>query len=99
MKSLAALPSWLDPTQLDLFEFFRFILTIACFIYAAVVTIQSVWNWMLYLSGTQRATTLLRRYLIIQLLRLRLRPFAGELVQIAVWTAVLVFLIRMHPSR
>src|SRR5262245_156273 len=94
--SLAALPSWLNPTGLDLFEFWRFILTVACFIYAAVLTVQSIWNWLVYLSGPQRATTLLRRYVIIQLLRLRLRPFAGELLQIGVWSVVLAQLVRLH---
>lgn len=99
LDSLAALPPWLDPAKLDLFEFWRFILTVACFVYAAVVTIQSLWSWMLFLSGPERTTTLMRRYVIIQLLRLRLRPFGGELIQTAIWTVVLVWLVRAHTSR
>ena len=95
---IAALPTWLDPAKLDFFEFWRFILTVACFIYAIVVTIQSLWGWALYLSGPERTTTLMRQYVIVHLLRLRLRPFAAELIQITAWTAILIWIIRIHPS-
>ena len=39
------------------------------------------------------------QYVIVHLLRLRLRPFAAELIQIAVWTAILIWVIRIHPSQ
>jgi hypothetical protein len=38
----------------------------------------------------------MRRYTIVQLLRLRLRPFTGELGQIAFWTFALIGLVYLH---
>lgn len=80
----------------DLFETWRLILGTACSVYAIVVTARSLWMWVLYLSGSERVMSLARRYLLVQLLRLRLRPFAGELVQIGLWLAVLIVLLNWH---
>lgn len=88
--------AWWNPARMDLFQFWRFVLSGACTIYAAVVMLQSLWRWALYLSGGERATTVLRHYVIVQLLRLRVRRFSGELVQIAIWSGVFLVLIRMH---
>lgn len=80
----------------DLFELWRLVLGILCTIYATVVTVQSLWHWGVYLSGGDRSTTLMRRYVIIQLLRLKPGRFTWELVQIGFWLVVLMVILRVH---
>ena len=80
----------------DLFELWRLVLGTACTIYALVVTIRSLWGWVLYFSGMDRSVSMARQYLIVQLLRLRVRRFAGELLQIAFWAAALIYVLRLH---
>jgi len=84
------LPDW------DLFEQWRLLLTVVCTVYAVVVTARSLRSWLLYLSGRDRRTSLLRSYVVVQLLRLRLRRFAGELLQIGFWLAMLLLLLYGH---
>ncbi len=88
--------TWIDPTRVDFFQFFRAMLAVACGIYALVVMARSLWSWALYLSGPERTTVLLRRYVLIQFLRLRWRPFVAESMQIVFWGGLLVVLLRMH---
>lgn len=83
-------------TQFDLFYFFRWWLTIVCFVYALILTGRSLWGWIEFLSRPDRPVTVLRHYVIVQLLRLRVRRFRGELVRITAWTAALVLVIRAH---
>ncbi len=84
------LPEW------DLFEQWRILLTVVCTVYAVVVTGRSLWSWAVYLSGRDRRTSLLRSYIVVQLLRLRLRRFAGELLQIGFWLAMLLLVLYGH---
>lgn len=82
------------PRGFDLFDFWRWFLAVACMIYAVVLTVRWAWSWLVYLAGRDRSIVLLRHYLIVQALRLRVRRFAGELLQIAAWTTVLILLLR-----
>lgn len=80
----------------DLFELWRLVLGFLCTIYATVVTVQSLWSWCVYFSGADRSTTLMRRYVIVQLLRLKPGRFSWELVQIGFWLVVLIAILRVH---
>lgn len=82
--------------SLDLFQIWRIILSTLCGVYATVVTARSMWGWVVYLSGSDRRTSLMRNYVIVQLLRLRPGQFAGEFTQIGAWFAVLVGLLYLH---
>lgn len=80
----------------DLFESWRLLLGLLCTVYAAVVTIRSTWEWVLYFSGPDKTTALMRNYVVAQLLGLRLGRFRSELLQIALWLVVLLGLLRLH---
>lgn len=68
---------------MSLFDFWRWFLAVACTVYALVVTARWAYGWYEYLVRPGRATDLARRYLWLSVLRLRVRRFAGELLQIA----------------
>jgi hypothetical protein len=80
----------------DLFEFWRLVLGSICTIYALVIAARSLWGWLVYFSGMDRSVSMARQYLVVQLLRLRIRRFSGELLRIALWTGVLIYLLRLH---
>lgn len=81
--------------DLDLFETFRWLLAVVCTVYAVVVTVRSLLGWLEYFAST-RETAILGRYTLVLLLRIRMRRFAGELLQIAGLTAFLVLLLYAH---
>ncbi len=62
----------------DLFRFFRLLLAWFVTIYCVIVTAQSLWGWWRWLAGRDRYISLLRRYLLVQALRLRFRAFWGD---------------------
>lgn len=90
---LAWLSKW---RECDLFELWRLLLATVCAIYAIVVTGRSLYGWFVYLSQPDRTTTLIRQVVIVQLLRLRIRSFVGELLQIAFWGLVAFLLLDWH---
>jgi hypothetical protein len=83
--------------DLDLFDIFRWLLAVVCSVYAVVVTVRSLLSWLEYFASS-RETAILGRYTLALLLRLRMRRFAGELLQIAGLTVVLVLLLYAHRS-
>src|ERR687896_236517 len=64
----------------DLFNFFRFTLAWFVTIYASVITFQSLREWYLWLAGSDRYVSFLRRYIIVQGLRLRFKTFWGDVL-------------------
>ena len=68
----------------DLFHLFRWLLGIVVTVYAAVVTVQWLWGWWVWLTrpsqGYEKQFALLRRYLMLHGLRLRVRRFGGDLL-------------------
>lgn len=85
----------------DLFESWRMLLTIACSVYATVITVRSLWGWVQYFSGKDPITSLMRSYVLNLLVRVRLRRFRQELLGIGVWLVVLILLLYVHaiPSQ
>ena len=81
--------------EFDLFFVFRWILVTVCTIYAAAQVGQSLWRWLDYFAGSRR-TAVLGHYVMVQLLRLRLRRFGFELLQIVVLLVVLGCLVYGH---
>jgi len=66
--------------QIDFFNFFRWGLSWVVTIYATVITLQSLWSWYVWLAGSDRYISLVRRYVIVQGLRLRFRAFWGDVI-------------------
>ena len=82
--------------HLDAFDFFRWVVSIIATIYATVVTLQSLWGWVVYLSGQDKYMTLVRRYLVIHALRLRFKAFWGDVIICILLCVVFLLLWRLH---
>ncbi len=66
--------------NIDFFNFFRYVLAVVVTIYATVVTLQSLWGWYVWLAGSDKYVSLIRRYVIVHGLRLRFRAFWGDVI-------------------
>ena len=64
--------------DIDFFKFFRYMLAWIVSIYATIITAQSLWGWFIWLAGSDRCMSLLRRYVIVHGLRLRFKTFWGD---------------------
>src|SRR5690242_18526376 len=85
-------PMW----DLDPFQFFRLTVAWIATIYATVITLQSAWGWVVYLSGSDKYMTIVRRYLIIHALRLRFQTFWGDVIICILLCVVFLLLWRLH---
>ena len=66
--------------DVDFFQFFRYVLGTIVTIYATIVTIQSLYGWWVWLAGSDRYISLVRRYVILHGLRLRFKTFWGDVI-------------------
>jgi hypothetical protein len=82
--------------HIDFFDFFRYALGTVVTIYAIVITFQSLYGWYVYLSGQDRYISLVRRYVMLQGLRLRIKTFGGDVLICILLTVVWILLIRAH---
>ena len=85
----------------DLFYLFRRLLVVVCSIYTVVRLGQTAVRWHNVLWSGGRKTTVLRHYMMVQLLRVRVRRFTVDLLQIAalvVALAAMIYLHRLVPS-
>jgi hypothetical protein len=78
--------------DVDFFNFFRYMLGTIATIYATVLTLQSLWGWYVWLAGQDRYIGLVRRYLIVHGLRLRVKAFWGDVI-ICVLLGVTFFIL------
>jgi hypothetical protein len=82
--------------DLDPFQFFRLTVAWVATIYATIVTAQSIYGWVLYLSGQDKYLSMVRRYLIVHALRLRFATFWGDVIVCILLCVVFVLLWRLH---
>lgn len=80
----------------DLFESWRLMLAVICGIYATVVTLRSLWEWLVYFAAPDRSTQLMKRYVVLHLLRLRWSRFSKQWLMIGFYLLALVFLLYWH---
>jgi hypothetical protein len=85
-------------TEIDPFRIFRTTLFIALAVYTLLTTASTIWQVTIVLRGSDPDKRLLRTYLAYQLLSFRLRPLAGELVQIMFWITALLGLWWLHTK-
>ncbi len=85
-----------EPIHVDLFFVFRRFLVLFVSIYTALHLIRTLWRWFKFLTFPSRSRKLMRHYLIVQLLRTRLRRFAGDGLQIAALLAIMVGIVYLH---
>ena len=81
---------------IDLFQFFRFWLGWVVTIYATILTVQSLYSWYIWLAGEDKYIGLLRRYIIVQGLRLRFKTFWGDVLICVLLTVAFCILWRAH---
>lgn len=80
----------------DLFEFYRFVLAVLVGTYTVLRFFMFIWRWSWDVEENTPASTVLRRYFIVLMLRMRFRRFAYEFVVIGGLATVLILLIRLH---
>jgi hypothetical protein len=81
---------------MDLFDFFRYVLGTVATVYAIVVVVQSAMGWYVWLHQPERHMSLLRRYVIISGLRLRLTDFWADATISLLLCAVFLMLCVAH---
>jgi hypothetical protein len=82
--------------NIDFFNFFRYMLAVVVTVYATVVTLQSLYGWYVYLNSPDKYMALIRRYVIVQGLRLRFRAFWGDVLICVLLSVVCLLLWRAH---
>lgn len=82
--------------QLDLFEFYRYMLAVLVTTYGTIKLLTFVWRWSGVSGQARVGSATLYRYLLVLLLRARFRRFAYELTVIGGLVTVLVLLVRWH---
>jgi len=80
----------------DLFDFFRFALAWVVSIYAIIITAQSLWGWYVWLAGSDKYVSLIRRYVIVHGLRLRFRAFWGDVIMCLLLSFTFFLIWRAH---
>ena len=80
----------------EVFDLYRQLLAILGGSYALVRSVNFVWRWQLATRTATGVEALGRRYLVVQLLRLPIRRFTLDLLQILVLVAVLAYLLWLH---
>ena len=82
--------------EIDLFGFYRHLLSLLVGIYAIVRLIVFIWNCPFYNPGPGHGAAVANRYLGVLLLRIRVRLFLFDIAVIASLTFVLGLLIHRH---
>jgi hypothetical protein len=83
----------------DLFGLYRQLLVIVVGTYTVVRMVNFVWHWQLATRSAGRAEAIARRYLVVQVLRLRIRRFVLDLLEVGVLLVVLGYLLWLHWQR
>ena len=84
--------------EFDLFHFYRFLLAVLVASYALVRLVLFLARWRDLGADDPRGLGLLKRYVLLQLIRVRLWRFAGEGLVIGLLLALLITLITLHAT-
>lgn len=84
--------------EIDPFAIFRTTLFVALAVYTVLTTAGTIWGVAVVLRGNDPRKRLLRAYLSYQLVSVRIRPLAGELLELAFWLAVLLGVWWLHTQ-
>ena len=84
--------------DIDFFQFFRYTLGTVVTIYATILSLQSMYSWLVFLSGNHKYIVLIRRYVIVHGLRLRVKSFWGDVLVCLLLCVVFVILGYAHSE-
>jgi len=82
--------------DIDIFDFYRYLLAIFVTVYVSIITMQWAWGWYLVLRGKERYISILRQYLILHALRMRFRAFWGDVLICLLLCVVFVLIWQLH---
>jgi hypothetical protein len=82
--------------DIDLFDCFRILLGWIVTVYATVLTVQWAVSWYDTLAQPDKYLSILRRYLIVHGLRVRLRTFGGDVIMCLLLCVVFGMLWHAH---
>ena len=82
--------------DVDLFHVFRRLLVITCGIYAFCTIVRSLNRWLPAPGSDRPYESWMRRYLVTQLFRVRLRAFVLDLFQITMLGIIFCYVIILH---
>jgi|WetSurMetagenome_2_1015567.scaffolds.fasta_scaffold151811_1 hypothetical protein len=82
--------------EIDLFAMYRHALLVVVGTYTTVRLIQFIWRWRLAGLAAPRPEALLRRWVEVSVLRLRLGRFRVDALQIAALAALLLYLLSLQ---
>ncbi len=80
----------------DVFFLWRWILAVSGAVYTLLRVIQSMSRWLDWLEARDRLSRIRRHYVMLHLLRVRVRDFWWELLQIVGLVVLLVLIVRGH---
>lgn len=81
--------------RFDLFEFYRFLLALLVLVHCVVKLVSFVYRWYAF-DSRYRWAPLVRRYVVVQLLRIRVRRFLFEIAQLGALAAIFILLVSRH---
>lgn len=81
--------------EIDVFAFYRWLLFIAGTVYTIIQIVRTGHSWLVWFWTVPRGATV-RRYAAVQLLRIRLRRFTLDLVEIVGLTTAFFALVWLH---
>src|SRR5260370_2602007 len=82
--------------NIDFFDFFRYALGWVVTIYATIITLQSLWGWYVWLAGSDKYISMLRRYVILHSLRLRVFKLWPDVLICVLLTVAFFILWHAH---
>jgi len=82
--------------DVDFFNFFRMWLGWIVTIYATIITAQSLYSWYIWLAGQDRYIGLVRRYVVVHSLRLRVATFWGDVIVSVLLSVAFLLLWHAH---
>lgn len=82
--------------HIDLFQFYRYVLSVFVAVYAGLSLIESIRRFM-NLPLPDHRLHMVRRYAVVLLLRTPSAALLPPLLELLPWLAALVVLIRLHP--
>jgi hypothetical protein len=82
--------------DVDFFNFFRWVAGTVASVYATVITLQSLHGWYAWLAGQDKYMSLVRRYVIVHGLRLRVRAFWADVLICVLLCVAFGLLWRAH---
>ncbi len=82
--------------QIDFFNFWRFGLSWVVTVYATIITVQGLWGWYVWLAGEDKYFSMVRRYVILHSLRLRILRLGPDVLICVLLTVAFFILWHAH---